>query len=447
MNKKEVKQEMNVQISNKEQLLQDWDQYVTRAVATAEKNIAVKAHGCWVEDIEGKKYLDFAAGIGALNMGHTPKQVVEAIQKQTAELIHSCFSVIGYPSYIQLAKKLTEISPIKNSKVFLANSGAEAVENAIKIARYATGKTNVIAFRNAFHGRTFLTMTLTGKSKPFKSNYGPLAPYIHHEYYPYQYRSPFGSTEEEVVEKCLEQLEENINSIYAPDDIAAIIVEAVQGDGGFVVGPAGFLQGLRKLCDQYNILLIIDEIQTGFGRTGKMFAIEHSGVEPDLMTVGKSLSSGLPLSAVIGKKELMDAPGPGALGGTYGGNPVACSGALAAIDFLEENNLCERANNIGGQIMKRLKDLQKRFPQIGDVRGIGAMNAIEIVKDPVSKEPDAELTNRILKFCHQNGLLIIKCGQHDNVIRFLVPLIATDEDVQTGLNIVELALEETAWKN
>ncbi|WP_445487705.1 4-aminobutyrate--2-oxoglutarate transaminase [Niallia sp. 03133] len=435
------------QIKQKEQLIQDWDKYVTRGVATAEKNIAVKSHGCWVEDIEGNKYLDFAAGIGALNMGHTPFEVVEAIQKQTAELIHTCFSVIGYPSYIQLAKKLTEICPIPDAKVLLANSGAEAVENAIKIARYATGKTHVIAFKNAFHGRTFLTMTLTGKSNPFKINYGPLAPYIHHEYYPYPYRSPFGSTEEKVVEKCMEQLEDNINSIYTTDDIAAIIVEPVQGDGGFIVGPPLFFQALRKICDKYNILLIVDEIQTGFGRTGKMFAIEHAGITPDLMTVGKSLSSGLPLSAVIGKKELMDAPKPGALGGTYGGNPVACSGALAAIDYLEKNNLCERAMIIGDLIMNRLKDFQTKFPQIGDVRGLGAMNAIEIVKDPVSKEPHVELTNQILKNCRDNGLLIIKCGQYDNVIRLLVPLIATEEEVQKGLNILELALEESIWKN
>lgn len=429
------------QVTNKEQLLQDWDRYVARGVATAEKNIAVKAHGCWVEDIEGKKYLDFAAGIGALNMGHTPQLVVEAIHKQSADLIHSCFSVIGYPSYIELAKKLTDICPIKNSKALLANSGAEAVENAIKIARYATGKTNVIAFRNAFHGRTLLAMTLTGKSKPFKSKYGPLAPYVYHEYYPYFYRSPFGNTEEQVVNKCIEQLEDNINSIYDTEDIAAIIVEPVQGDGGFIVGPSRFFQALRKICDKYNILLIVDEIQTGFGRTGKLFAIEHSDVEPDLMTIGKSLASGLPLSAVVGKRELMDAPEPGALGGTYGGNPVACSAANVAIDFLMKNNLCERAKVIGEEITNRLKNLQKKYPQIGDVRGLGAMNAIELVKDPASKMPDADLTNRILKGCHDKGLLIIKCGQYNNVVRFLVPLIATDEEVQIGLNILESVID------
>ncbi len=427
------------QKTKKAQLLEDWDQYVTRGVATAEKNIAVKAHGCWVEDMEGKKYLDFAAGIGALNMGHNPAQVVEAIHRQSSDLIHSCFSVIGYPAYIELAKKLTRICPIRDAKVLLANSGAEAVENAVKIARYATGKTNVIAFRNAFHGRTLLAMTLTGKSKPFKSKYGPLAPYVYHEHYPYVYRSPFGSTEEEVVNKCIEQLEDNINSIYDTDDIAAIIVEPVQGDGGFIVGPDAFLQALRKICDKYNILLIVDEIQTGFGRTGKLFAIEHSGVEPDLMTIGKSLSSGLPLSAVVGKKALMDAPEPGALGGTYGGNPVACAAALAAIDFLEENKLCDRAQAIGAEIDRRLKNLQLKYSQIGDVRGRGAMNALELVKDPVSKEPDAELTNRVLKQCHENGLLIIKCGQYNNVVRLLVPLMATDEEIDTGLTILESA--------
>ena len=432
---------MNVKL-DKEQLLEDWDKYLTRGVATYVKNVAVKANGCWVEDVEGNKYLDFAAGIGALNMGHTPKEVVDAIHEQSSNLIHSCFSVIGYPSYIELAKKLSGLSPINNSKVLFANSGAEAVENAVKIARYATGKTNVIAFRNGFHGRTLLATTLTGKSKPFKTNYGPMAPYVYHEYYPYTYRSPFGENEEEVVNKCIEQLEDNINSIYDTSDIAAIIAEPIQGDGGFVVGPDSFFKALRKICDKYNILLIIDEIQTGFGRTGKLFAIEHSGVEPDLMTIGKSIAGGLPLSAVLGRRELMDAPEPGALGGTYGGNPVACSAALASIDYLYDNNLIERANVIGESVMDRLRQLQTKLPQIGDVRGKGAMNAFEIVKDPSTKEPDADLASKIINTCHENGLLIIKCGQYNNVVRLLIPLIASDEEVEKGLRIIEDAIKK-----
>lgn len=426
----------------KRELLDDWDKYVTRGVATIEKNIAVRAHGCWVEDIEGKKYLDFAAGIGALNIGHTPQEVVDAIHRQSSDLIHTCFSVIGYEPYIKLAKKLSDLTPIKQAKVLLANSGAEAVENAVKIARYATGKTNVIAFRNAFHGRTMLGMTLTGKSKPFKMKYGPLMPYVHHEHYPYLYRSPFGNTEDEVVQKCVEQLEDNINSIYDTDDIAAIIAEPVQGDGGFIVGPALFFKALRTICDKYKILLIIDEIQTGFGRTGKLFAIEHAGIVPDLMTIGKSLAGGTPLSAVVGKKELMDAPEPGALGGTYGGNPVACAAAIASIDFLLENRLTERASVIGETIMERLRKLQAHIPQMGDVRGLGAMNAIEFVTDRASKEPDADLTNRVIAGCLKQGLLVLKCGQYNNVLRLLTPLIATDEEVDYGLNILENAIQE-----
>lgn len=428
--------------NTKHELLEDWDKYVARGVATIEKNIAVKAHGCWVEDMEGKKYLDFAAGIGALNIGHTPKEVVDAIHQQSAELIHSCFSVIGYESYIKLAKKLSDLTPIKGAKVLLANSGAEAVENAVKIAKYATGKTHVIAFRNAFHGRTLLGMTLTGKSKPFKAKYGPLVPNIFHEHYPYVYRSPFGSSEEEVVEKCIQQLEENINSIYDPNDIAAIIAEPVQGDGGFIVGPDVFFKELRRICDKYNILLIIDEIQTGFGRTGKLFAIEHAGIVPDLMTIGKSLAGGMPLSAVVGKKELIDAPEPGALGGTYGGNPVSCAAAIASIDYILDNRLVERANAIGHMIMEHLRGLKEIFPQMGDVRGRGAMNAIEFVKDPITKEPDADLMNRIISDCLENGLLVLKCGQHNNVLRLLTPLIATDEEVNLGLAILEKAIRK-----
>jgi 4-aminobutyrate aminotransferase/(S)-3-amino-2-methylpropionate transaminase len=327
----------------------------------------------------------------------------------------------------------------------LVNSGAEAVENAVKFARAYTGRKGVIAFHNAFHGRTLMGMTLTGKDRPYKIGFGPFAPDVYHAHYPYAYRCPRsncvhnGGSEECCIEngKELEQLLAMWGSVR---EIAAVILEPVQGEGGFVVASPRFLRRVREICDREGIVLIVDEVQTGFGRTGEMFAVEHAGVEPDLMVLAKSLAAGMPLGAVVGRAEIMDAPGPGAIGGTFGGNPVACRAALAVLDILERDNLVERARDIGTVVFERFRAMRRRYPLIGDVRGLGAMAAIELVRDRRSKEPAKEETAEITHRCHDAGLIVIKAGLHDNVIRILVPLVVTNDQLREGLEILEREL-------
>jgi 4-aminobutyrate aminotransferase/(S)-3-amino-2-methylpropionate transaminase len=419
------------------------ERYLPRGVFAYHPVYPASGSGARVTDVDGNTYLDFAGGIGVMNVGHSHPEVVAAIQQQAALYTHTCAHVLTPPVYVDLARRLTEITPGNfPKKTLLVNSGAEAVENAIKIARAATGRSGVIAFENSFHGRTNLALALTGKVRPYRQDFGPFAPNVHTLPYPYVYRCPQHSgTDGANCHEWREALERAFLTRIPADQVAAIIVEPVQGEGGFVVPPAHFLPELREICTQNGILLIIDEVQSGFGRTGKMFAIEHSNVEPDLMLLAKSLAGGLPLAAVVGRDTYMDAPLPGGLGGTYGGNPVACAAALAVLDVFEREGLADRGRVLGEQAMARMQGWRKRFPLIGEARGLGAMVAIELVTDQTQRTPATAAAARILVEARERGLILIKAGLYDNVIRLLMPLVATDEELAEGLDILEAALD------
>jgi 4-aminobutyrate aminotransferase/(S)-3-amino-2-methylpropionate transaminase len=414
--------------------------YVARGVASTVPIFVSNARGVHVEDVAGHRYLDFAAGIGTLAVGHAHPRVVAAITEQAQNFTHTCFSVAMYEPYVELARRLTEVAPgDQPKKALFLNSGAEAIENAVKIARTATRRPAVIAFENSFHGRTLLTMSLTGKVRPYRAGFGPFAPEVYFASFPYPYR--FEGSPAACLSDAVAKLERILRTEVQAETVAAILVEPVQGEGGFVVPPPGFMRALRDICDQHGILLIADEIQTGYGRTGTMFAVEHENVVPDLMVVAKSLAGGMPLSGVVGRADLMDAPGPGSLGGTYSGNPVACAAALAVLDVFEEEGLLRRAVAIGNLARARLVRMRERFVSIGEVRGLGPMLGVELVKDRTTKEPAPELTDAVLRACHQRGLIILKSGLYENVIRLHIPFVATDEEVNQGLSILEQAIQ------
>lgn len=398
-----------------------------------------KASGALMTDVDGNEFIDFYGGIGVLNAGHCPRPVVDAIKEQAEKLIHTCFMVSMYEGWVDLAEKLIQITPIKGDlKVTYVNSGAEAVENAIKIARSYTKRTGVIAFEMAFHGRTNLAMGLTSKVRPYKYGFGPFTPEIYKMPSAYCYRCYYHSTYPGCGMHCLEQFERFFAAEVEAESIAAMIIEPVQGEGGFIVPPKEFLPGLKRIAEKHGIVFIADEIQTGFGRTGKMFAVENYGVEPDLMTMAKSIAAGMPLSAVVGKAEIMDAPGPGMIGGTYAGNPLACAAGIATINYIEqEEQLSARAANIGASVVARLKGMQEKYPLIADIRSLGAMIGIELVKDRETKEPAKEETAQITQECLSQGLIIISAGVYGNVIRMLMPLVITDEQLERALNILE----------
>jgi 4-aminobutyrate aminotransferase/(S)-3-amino-2-methylpropionate transaminase len=399
------------------------------------------ARGALVNDLDGNTFIDFAGGIGTLNSGHCNELVVKAMQQQIEQYLHVCFMVLAYESYVDLAEKLNSITPGSHPKksVFF-NSGAEAVENAVKIARAYTGRPGVIVFDRAFHGRTLLALALTGQVQPYKVGFGPYPGSVERVPYPYAYRCPAGRESCQCNLSCLAPLHDLFRSDLPPDQVACVLVEPVLGEGGFVVPPPSFFPELRRICDQHGILLIADEVQTGFGRTGKMFAMEHTGVVPDLVVMAKSLAGGMPLSAVTGPAEVMDRLVTGSIGGTYGGNPVACKAALAAIEAIESGNLLERAEQIGVVVRSRFLALQQRYPLIGDVRGVGAMLALELVSDPVTKEPATAQTATLVSACLQRGLLVLKAGAAGNCIRTLMPLVITDEQLSEALDIFEDAL-------
>jgi 4-aminobutyrate aminotransferase/(S)-3-amino-2-methylpropionate transaminase len=426
-----------------QELQAERERYLPRGVFAYHPVYPASGSGARVTDVDGNTYLDFAGGIGVMNVGHSHPEVVAAIQQQAALYTHTCAHVLTPPVYVDLARRLTEITPGNfPKKTLLVNSGAEAVENAIKIARAATGRSGVIAFENSFHGRTNLALALTGKVRPYRQDFGPFAPNVHTLPYPYVYRCPQHSgTNDADCHEWREALERAFLTRIPADQVAAIIVEPVQGEGGFVVPPAHFLPELREICTQNGILLIIDEVQSGFGRTGKMFAIEHFGVEPDLMLLAKSLAGGLPLAAVVGRDSYMDAPLPGGLGGTYGGNPVACAAALAVLDVFEREGLADRGRALGEQAMARMQSWRERFPLIGEARGLGAMVAIELVTDRTQRTPATAAAARILVEARERGLILIKAGLYDNVIRLLMPLVTTDEELAEGLDILEAALD------
>ena len=403
--------------------------------------------GSLLYDVEGREYIDFSGGIAVMNVGHSHPKVVAAIKDQAEKLTHTCFMVLPYEPGVKLAEKLCATTPGDFPKTaFFVNSGAEAVENAVKIARYHTKKSGIIAFENAFHGRTLLTMTLTSKVKPYKFGFGPYAPEIYRMPFGYCYRCPFNLDYPACDVACADYLKEFFTTHVAAENTAAVIAEPVQGEGGFITPPPEYFSKLAKICKDNDILFIADEIQSGMGRTAKMFAIEHWDVEPDLITVAKSLAAGMPLAAVVGKQSVMGSVHPWGLGGTYGGNPVCCRAALAVMEIFEEENLLLKAEALGKKLRERLDAWKEQFDLIGDVRGLGPMLALELVKDRETKEPAADEAKALVQVCLAKGLVILACGTFGNVIRFLMPLNIGAKELTKGLAIVEEGLTEISKK-
>ena len=415
---------------------------VPQGVANIHPIVTARASGAIVEDVDGNRLIDFATGIAVLNVGHGAPEVVAAAQRQLELETHTCFHVTLNEPYVELAERLNALAPGDFEKrTMFANSGAEAVENAIKIARHATGRPAVVAFDHAFHGRTLLAMSLTAKVMPYKQGFGPFAPEVYRLPFAYPYRCPTGGTYEGCAEPCLRYAIDEMHKHIGERNIAAVIVEPIQGEGGFVVPAPGFIGGLWEFCREHGIVFIADEIQSGMGRAGRWFAIEDEGVVPDIVTSAKSLGGGLPISAVTGRAELMDAVHPGGLGGTYGGNPVAAAAALAVLDKIEREDLLARSRALGERVRARLRAMQERHQVVGDVRGRGMMNAIELVRDRRTKEPiDGEAGTRIIQDCLRNGVLVIKAGTYDNVIRLLPPLTIDEGLLEEGLQVLDDAL-------
>lgn len=403
------------------------ERYVAKPLSPLAPFCAARAEGFVVEDLDGNCFLDFSGGWGVMNVGHNHPQVVAAVRDQAEFFLHTDFTAVPYESYVDLAERLAELAPGPTPKkcVFF-NSGAEAVENAVKIARAATGRKAVLVFDNAFHGRTLLTMTMTHKALPYKAGFGPYAPDVYRLPYPYPYRYPVPPA----------AIERRMLSLVDPREVACLVVEPVIGEGGFIVPPPEFLPFLRDLADRYGFLLVADEVQCGVGRTGRFFACEHYDVEPDMICVAKSIAGGLPLSGVIGKAEVMDAPVLGGIGSTFGGNPVACAAALAVLDVIKEGNLLTRAEHIGEVLTRELRALERTYPVIGDVRGLGAMVGLELVRDRKTREPDPETTKRVQVEALKRGVIFPTAGVYGNVVRFLVPLTITDDALLEGLSVL-----------
>lgn len=413
------------------------DKVIARGLGNMVPVYIDRADNAELWDVEGKRYIDFGTGIAVVNTGHNNPKVKAAVKEQLEKFTHTCFMVTPYETGVELAEKITELAPISEpTKAIFVTTGAEAVENCVKIARAYTGRRGVIAFNGGFHGRTNMTMALTGKILPYKNQFGPFPGDIYHAPFPVEYH---GVT----VKQSLDALDMLLKVAIAAEDVAAIIIEPVQGEGGFYQAPTEFLEALRALCDQHGIVLIADEIQTGFARTGKMFSMEHSGVEPDLITMAKGIAGGYPLAAVVGKAELMDAPAPGGLGGTYAASPIACAAALAVLDVIEEQQLVPRAEAIGNIFNKRLTEFKAQYPNtIGTVRNTGAMIAMELIQDGDSNKPNTDLPKALVTAAAAKGLIILSCGIRGNVIRFLPALTISDEIINEGLDILAECLAE-----
>jgi 4-aminobutyrate aminotransferase/(S)-3-amino-2-methylpropionate transaminase len=411
------------------------DRVVAKPLALTFPIVAAEARGATVTDVDGNTFIDFTGGVGCLNVGHSHPQVVAAAQEQLERFSHTDFTIVPYEVYVTLSERLLAAAPFTGpAKAAFFNAGAEAVENAVKFARAYTGRPAVIAFDGAFHGRTLLSLSLTSKARPYKAGLGPFAPEVYRVPYPNEYRGVSSAD-------AVAALERAFLTQVAPDDVAAIVLEPVQGEGGFVVAPREFVQGVRRIADENGIVLVVDEVQTGFARTGTFFAIEQFGVEPDLITVAKSIAMGLPLSGVLGKAEIMDAPAANAVGGTYVGNPVAQAAALAVLDVIEEEGLCDRSAAIGETIRTRMRSWQEGRPEIGDVRGLGAMTALELVANADTKEPAPDIASRVVEEAARRGLLMIKSGTYGNCIRVLVPLVVSDAELDEGLDVWGESLE------
>lgn len=416
---------------------------VSRGLATAHPIFIAQASGATVTDVDGNVFIDFTGGIGALNVGHARPEVITAAAEQSRRFTHLAVQVSGYEPYVALAEKLCSIAPISGEKrALLVTTGTEAVENAIKLARAYTGRQGVVAFEHAFHGRSLGGLSLTSRWKPYKAGFGPFLPEIYRLPFPTAYRN--GWSQAEALAHTRQRIAEFFRTVAGPEQISAIILEGVLGEGGFLVPPPGMFQHLRELCDAHGMLLIVDEVQSGFARTGRLFAIEHHGVEPDLMTVAKSMAGGFPISGVIGRAEIMDCVDPGALGGTYAGNPMACAAALASIELIEREGLVARSQQLGAWMESRLQAIAEKHPLIGDIRGLGAMLAIELVKDRRTREPATEEAARVLAAARERGLLLLVTGTWGNVIRFLMPLTIAREALDEGLDVLELALAASA---
>ncbi|HYZ20046.1 MAG TPA: aspartate aminotransferase family protein [Gaiellaceae bacterium] len=414
-----------------ERVLDARERHVPRGIATTPLVVA-RAEGARLKDVDGRSYIDFAGGLGCQNVGHGFRAAVAAIHEQVDTYLHQCFMVGVYEPYVEVCRRLGELSPCRGheQKSLLVNSGAEAVENAVKIARSATGRPGVVVLENAFHGRTLLTLTMTAKDS-YRRGFGPFAPGVHRARGPYPYR---GISSDDALS--------SVERLLADEEIACVVVEPVQGEGGFIPLPEDFPGRLRDLCREHGALYVDDEVQSGVGRTGPVWALEHYGVEPDLLLSGKSLGGGLPLAAVTGPAEIMDAPEPGTLGGTFGGNPVACAAALAVLDEVSSPRFRARADEVGRRIRRRLDELAEASPNVGEVRGLGPMLALELVADRETKEPAAGLANVVTSRARELGLVLLSCGMHGNVIRVLVPLAVTDEDLDGGLELLAQALAD-----
>ena len=421
-----------------ERLIEEKERYVARGVATPPIVVA-RAEGVWIEDVDGKQYIDFAGGIGCQNTGHGLPAALAAMHEQIDRYLHQCIMVGLYEPYVEVCRRLSELSPCQgeNQKSILVNSGAEAIENAVKIARVATGRPAVIAFDRGFHGRTLLTMSMTSKVMPYKLGFGPFAPEVYFAPAPYEYR---GITSDDAIH----ELELLLKSHVDPTSVACVVLEPVQGEGGFIPMPSDFPARLAALCREHGILYVNDEVQSGIGRTGPVWAIERYDVEPDLMTTGKSLGGGLPLAGVTGSAELMDAVHAGGLGGTFGGNPVACAAAVTVLDTVSDETFQERSDELGRSIRTRLEKIEASVEQVGDVRGLGPMLAIELVEDRATKAPAAKLAAATVAAARERGLLLLACGIYSNVIRILVPLVASDEELERGLDALEESLVSAA---
>jgi 4-aminobutyrate aminotransferase/(S)-3-amino-2-methylpropionate transaminase len=414
---------------------------VPRGLSHGTPIYVARAQDAWLEDVDGNRYLDFAGGIGCLNVGHRQEPVVEAVKDQLDRFLHTCVQVTPYESYVRLAERMNEVTPGNFAKkTIFVNSGAEAVENAVKIARAYTKRPGIIAFEDAFHGRTMMTLALTSKTHPYKAGFAPFPGEVYRVPFAYCYRCSYNLKYPSCDLYCARHLEDTFKRVVANEEVAAVIAEPVLGEGGFIAPPPDYFRVLIDLCHKHGILFIADEVQSGFGRTGALFASERYGIEPDLIVTAKSLGGGLPLAAVTGRSEIMDAPGPGGLGGTFAGNPLSCAAALAVLDLFGRENLLERANKLGDRFHARAREWQRRWPIIGDVRGLGGMQAIELVHSPETKTPATEETKKITQYSYEHGLITITAGSYSNVIRVLVPLVATDAQMDEGLAVLESAL-------
>ncbi|MBD3172456.1 4-aminobutyrate--2-oxoglutarate transaminase [Candidatus Bathyarchaeota archaeon] len=430
-----------------QELINQRNEYVPAGVYLVQPVTIAKSHGAVVEDVDGNTLLDFTSGIGVTSLGHCTDEIVSTISDQAGKLIHSCIHVANYKPYIDLAKKLCDITPGDHKKrALMLNSGSEAVENAVKIVRQSTGRPNIVSFENSFHGRTYMAMTLTGKWDPYKVGLGPFVPGVYFTPYPYSFRCPWGTDDKEECGKAaIHHIEKSLFKTQVdPETVGAIIVETIQGEGGFIDPPNNFYPMLKELCDKHDIKLIVDEVQTGFGRTGKMFAIEHYDIVPDVITMAKAIANGLPLSAVVASEELMGDIYPGSLGGTYGGNPIACATALKVIEIMEREKIPEKAEKMGKKLRKQLNELQEKYPKIGEVRGLGPMLAMEFVKDPETRKPDPDTSSAVMKECLKNGLMTLKAGLYSNAIRLHPPLTIEDDLLETGMDILEAAIKKHA---